>query len=111
MQINNARTHPVTVLRHRWVITDPLGKTEEVRGEGLGGFHKIGPTKIAPGDATRYLGMLTANSFYGVLEGSYTVAIGPDEEEIEVRIGRLALSRDGSPVDGADFLPAAGPPG
>jgi ApaG protein len=98
VQINNARTHPVHVLRHRWVLTESNGHTEVISGVGLGGFHGIGSTVIAPGDATRYLGMVTAGAASGILEGSYTVAIGPDEEEIEVEIGQLAFSIDGTPV-------------
>jgi ApaG protein len=98
VQINNARTHPVRVLRHHWLVTESDGHTTRIDGVGLGGFHNIKETTIGPGDATRYLGLVTTGAASGILEGSYTVAIGPGEEEIEVRIGQFALSIDGTPV-------------
>ena len=105
----SARTHPVRVLSHRWVLRSAHGEVT-VAGKGLGGGAGSDTATIAPGDATRYLGHVQLGAAalraspvapaprMGLLEGSLTVVLEPDEEEVEVAIAPLALSESGEPV-------------
>ena len=109
VQVNNARTHPVRIVSHRWTVTTAHGEVR-LDGNGLGGTAGSEVEVIAPGEATRYLGHVSMARDElrgsavappprtGVLKGSLAVVLEPDEEELEVAIAPLGLSASGEPV-------------
>ena len=81
--------HPGTVqLRTRhWVITDQLGKIEEVRGPGVIGEHPV----LRPGEAFEYSSGAILETPRGSMHGSYQMQL-QDGGELDVRIAPFALA-------------------
>ncbi len=82
-------THPGAVhLRTRhWIITDQLGKVEEVRGPGVVGEEPI----LKPGQSFGYTSGAILTTPRGSMEGSY--AFDAPDGPLEVAIGRFALAK------------------
>lgn len=81
--------HPSAVqLRTRhWVITDQLGKVEEVRGPGVVGEQP----ELQPGAAFEYASGAVLETPRGSMHGSYQMEL-PDGRELDVRIAPFALA-------------------
>jgi len=67
VEIENQRDCPVQLLTRHWVITDALGRTEEVRGAGVIGEQPV----IAPGQVHRYTSGCPLGTASGMMAGSY----------------------------------------
>ena len=49
------------------------------------------------------MGSLRLEHQRALVWGSYTAAIGPDYEEVDIPIGQMAASVDGDPVDPKEY--------
>ena len=111
VQLNNARTSPVRVLRHDWHFQDEEAVIDsleaegtrattpaellQISGEGLGGDRRLGPDQsvIQQGKALRFTGVVKLTVPHAVGHGSLTVEVGRGEE-ITVRIDHLRFSSE-----------------
>lgn len=67
VEIENQRDEPVQLLTRHWIITDALGRTEEVKGPGVIGEQPV----IAPGQVHRYTSGCPLGTPSGMMVGSY----------------------------------------
>ena len=69
IEIVNLTPGPVQLMARRWVITDGLGRTEEVRGPGVVGEQPV----IRPGDSYSYASGCPLPTPSGSMVGAYTM--------------------------------------
>lgn len=67
IRIRNDGPVPARLLGRHWVITDALGKVEEVDGEGVVGEQP----HLEPGEAFQYTSGAVLETDHGVMRGSY----------------------------------------
>lgn len=67
IRITNEGDQPARLLRRHWIITDALGNTEEVRGEGVVGQQP----RLAPGGHFEYTSACPLETPYGTMRGFY----------------------------------------
>lgn len=84
---NVAHDGPVTLKTRHWVITDQLGKREEVRGAGVVGEQP----ELAPGQSFEYTSGAMLQTPRGTMQGSYQMH-RPDGRVVEARIAPFGLS-------------------
>ncbi len=87
IRIANHGAEPVQLLNRHWIITDALGRIEEVRGPGVVGKQPL----LAPGEAFEYTSYCPLPTPFGTMEGSYEMVTG-DGHRFDVAIARFALS-------------------
>ncbi|MGA9116155.1 MAG: Co2+/Mg2+ efflux protein ApaG [Bacteroidota bacterium] len=86
VRIQNNGSHPVQLLRRRWIIQDGSGDLREVEGEGVVGRQPV----IPPGRAHAYNSFCILEAFEGSMSGSYRMR-RETGEEFEVQIPRFTL--------------------
>jgi ApaG protein len=91
VRIINEGTVPAQLLSRHWVITDAMGREEQVRGDGVIGRQ---PT-IAPGTAVEYSSFCPLNTPHGTMRGSYRM-VRPDGSTFDADIAPFALVRPGA---------------
>lgn len=69
VEIVNLTPAPVQLMARRWLITDGLGRTEEVRGPGVVGEQPV----IRPGDSYSYASGCPLSTPSGSMAGAYTM--------------------------------------
>lgn len=69
VEIVNLTPAPVQLMARRWIITDGLGRTEEVRGPGVVGEQPV----IRPGDSYSYASGCPLSTPSGSMAGAYTL--------------------------------------
>lgn len=67
VEVENRGERPVRLVARRWIITDALGRTEEVRGPGVVGEQPL----IEPGRVHRYVSSCPLPTPSGMMVGSY----------------------------------------
>lgn len=65
--VTNENPEPVQLLHRHWVITDALGRTEEVKGPGVVGKQP----RLKPGDSFTYDSFCPLPTPFGSMRGSY----------------------------------------
>jgi len=88
IRISNRGPVPVQLLNRHWVITDPHGRVEEVRGPGVIGEQPLLP----PGESFEYTSFCPLGTPFGTMEGSYEM-VTEDGERFWANIGRFTLSQ------------------
>lgn len=83
---NTGRVTAQLISRH-WIISDALGKVQEVRGEGVVGQQPV----LAPGAVFEYSSGAVLETPLGKMEGSYQM-IGEDGLPFEALIEAFRLS-------------------
>ena len=68
--IENRREDIVQLVARRWIITDAVGRTEEVRGPGVVGETPV----IGPGDKYEYASGCPLGTPSGSMRGAYQMA-------------------------------------
>lgn len=93
--IENQGVEPVQLKSRYWKITDSLGRTQEVRGEGVIGEQPI----IAPGQSYEYASGTPLSTPSGIMVGSYYMETS-DGRTLEVDIPAFSLDspEERSPV-------------
>lgn len=65
--IENAGSATAQLISRHWIITDALGKVQEVRGEGVVGEQPV----LAPGGSFEYTSGCVLETPVGTMHGSY----------------------------------------
>jgi ApaG protein len=65
--IENAGSVAAQLVSRHWIITDAMGKVEEVRGEGVVGEQPL----LLPGERFRYTSGAVLETPVGTMQGSY----------------------------------------
>jgi ApaG protein len=65
--IENAGSVAAQLVSRHWIITDAMGKVEEVRGEGVVGEQPM----LLPGERFRYTSGAVLETPVGTMQGSY----------------------------------------
>lgn len=84
--IENLGVEPVQLKSRYWKITDSLGRTQEVRGEGVIGEQPI----IPPGESYEYSSGTPLSTPSGIMVGSYYMETG-DGRTLEIDIPAFSL--------------------
>lgn len=87
IEIRNVGSQTIKLLKRHWEIKDSSGQDYEVDGEGVIG---VQPT-IMPGESHEYNSFCVLKSYYGSMQGYYTME-REDGKLINVRIPRFLLS-------------------
>ncbi|MEO1040091.1 MAG: Co2+/Mg2+ efflux protein ApaG [Pseudomonadota bacterium] len=81
VEIENRGEEPIQLLTREWRITDALGRTQIVRGDGVVGEQPV----IAPGDSYRYRSGAPLPTPSGFMVGRYGMrAAGGDAFEADI---------------------------
>ena len=86
MEIENHGAEVVQLISRHWVITDALGRVEEVEGDGVVGEQPV----LKPGEAFRYTSGCPLTTASGVMEGEYRM-VTADGETFEALIPPFSL--------------------
>jgi ApaG protein len=84
--IRNESHETVQLLTRHWVITDGVGRAEEVRGPGVVGEQPV----LAPGEAFEYTSGCPLSMDVGKMEGSYQM-VTEDGDLFDVTIAPFTL--------------------
>ena len=86
--IENRGDEPVRLLSRHWVITDGMGKEQEVRGPGVVGKQP----RLAPGETFQYSSACPLTTQIGSMYGSYQmVTDGGETFDAEIAPFTLAI--------------------
>lgn len=86
IQIENHGAETVQLISRHWRITDQLGRTQEVRGEGVVGEQPV----LHPGEAFEYTSGVPLCTPSGIMAGSYRMTTG-DDEAFDVEVPAFSL--------------------
>ena len=90
VEVENGGVETVQLLARRWLITDALGRTEEVKGLGVVGEQPV----LKPGERFRYTSGCPLPTPSGVMRGSYRMAADGDGQfDVEIPAFSLDLPR------------------
>jgi ApaG protein len=84
--IKNSGTTPAQLVSRHWIITDALGRVEEVRGPGVVGLQP----RIQGGQSFEYESGCPLNTSSGSMKGSYEM-VGDNGEKFSVEIPEFYL--------------------
>lgn len=87
VDVENQSPEPVQLLSRYWRITDALGITQEVRGQGVIGQQPV----IAPGESFSYSSAAPLNAPSGLMHGHYEMARLHSGDRITVNVPAFAL--------------------
>lgn len=89
--ITNENPEPVQLLHRHWVITDALGRTEEVKGPGVIGKQP----RLQTGQSFTYDSFCPLNTPFGSMRGSYKF-MRDNGELFEAEVPLFSLVQTGS---------------
>lgn len=79
--IVNRGMDTVQLISRHWIITDALGRAEEVRGLGVVGEQPV----LGPGESFEYTSGVPLKTATGIMEGTYLMqARGGDRFEVDI---------------------------
>jgi ApaG protein len=84
--VRNAGPETVKLLTRHWIITDGIGRKQEVRGDGVIGEQPV----LQPNTQFQYTSGCPLNTPSGVMEGSYGMING-NGEHFEIAIPAFSL--------------------
>jgi ApaG protein len=94
VNITNEGQDTVKLISRHWVITDGMGKIEEVRGAGVVGNQ---PT-LVPGQSFEYTSGCPLTTPFGSMHGTYQL-INQSNEEFDIEIAPFTLTEPYSIVN------------
>ena len=86
IRITNEGAAPAKLLSRHWIITDALGKLEEVRGPGVVGEQP----HLGPGETFQYTSGCMLVTARGSMRGTYQM-VRDDGSGFDAEIARFAL--------------------
>ncbi len=92
IRINNDSAETVQLLSRHWIITDGLGRVQEVRGEGVVGEQP----RLEPGSSYAYTSGTPLNTPSGTMHGSYLMR-RDDGSRFEITIPLFSLDSEFAP--------------
>ena len=87
VSIENCGTLPAQLLSRHWIITDALGKTEEVRGDGVVGEQPL----LTKGQSFTYTSACPLPTPTGTMHGTYQM-IREDGHEFDAVVAPFRLT-------------------
>jgi ApaG protein len=87
VRISNEGAEPVQLVTRHWIITDDIGRVEEVRGPGVVGKQ---PT-LKPGESFEYTSGCPLSTPFGMMEGTYQM-VSESGELFDAKIAPFTLS-------------------
>ncbi len=95
--VTNENPEAVQLLHRHWVITDALGRVEEVKGPGVIGKQP----RLKPGDSFTYDSFCPLPTPFGSMRGSYKMMRDNGEFfEVDVPLFSLVQSKESEPQEG-----------
>jgi ApaG protein len=92
--ITNEGRDTVQLVSRHWIITDAMGKVEEVQGPGVVGNQPV----LAPGQNFEYTSGCPLTTPFGSMHGTYQM-IGPGKEQFDIEIAPFTLTEPYSIVN------------
>ena len=86
VRISNEGQNTVRLISRHWIITDGMGKVEEVRGPGVVGKQPV----LAPGESFEYTSGCPLTLPFGMMHGTYQM-VNDRSEEFEIEIAPFTL--------------------
>ena len=87
VNISNEGDKTVQLISRHWVITDGMGKVEEVRGPGVIGNQPV----LAPGQSFEYTSGCPLTTPFGSMHGTYQM-IYQGDEQFDIEIAPFTLT-------------------
>lgn len=94
VRITNEGPDTVQLISRHWVITDAMGKVQEVRGPGVVGNQPI----LAPGQSFEYTSGCPLTVPFGSMQGTYQM-INDHNEQFDIEIAPFVLEEPHSTVN------------
>ena len=86
VRITNEGSDTVQLMSRHWVITDGMGKVQEVRGPGVVGNQPV----LAPGESFEYTSGCPLTVPFGSMQGTYQM-VNDREEHFDIEIAPFVL--------------------
>jgi len=86
VRITNEGSETVQLMSRHWVITDGMGKVQEVRGPGVVGNQPV----LAPGESFEYTSGCPLTVPFGSMQGTYQM-VSDREEQFDIEIAPFVL--------------------
>jgi ApaG protein len=87
VSISNEGRDTVQLISRHWVITDGMGKVEEVQGPGVVGNQPV----LAPGQSFEYTSGCPLTTPFGSMHGTYQM-INQGKEQFDIEIAPFTLT-------------------
>jgi ApaG protein len=94
VNISNEGAETVQLMSRHWIITDGMGKIEEVRGPGVVGKQPV----LAPGESFEYTSGCPLTTPFGSMHGTYQM-INQATEKFDIEIAQFILAEPYSTVN------------
>jgi ApaG protein len=94
VRITNEGPNTVQLISRHWVITDAMGKVQEVRGKGVVGNQPV----LAPGQSFEYTSGCPLTVPFGSMQGTYQM-INDRKEQFDIEIAPFVLAEPHSTVN------------
>jgi len=94
VSITNEGPDTVQLISRHWVITDAIGKVQEVRGPGVVGNQPV----LAPGQSFQYTSGCPLTMPFGSMHGTYQM-VNHRNEQFDIEIAPFALSEPDGTVN------------
>jgi ApaG protein len=87
VNVTNESPDTVRLVSRHWVITDGMGKVEEVRGPGVVGNQPV----LAPGQSFEYTSGCPLTTPFGTMHGTYQM-VNQGNEQFDIEIAPFTLT-------------------
>jgi ApaG protein len=94
VRITNEGPNTVQLISRHWVITDAMGKVQEVRGPGVVGHQPV----LAPGESFEYTSGCPLTVPFGSMHGTYQM-INDRKEQFDIEIAPFVLAEPHTAVN------------
>ena len=94
VSITNEGRDTVQLISRHWIITDGMGKVEEVQGPGVVGNQPV----LAPGRGFEYTSGCPLTTPFGSMHGTYQMT-NQDHEQFDIEIAPFTLTEPYSVVN------------
>jgi ApaG protein len=94
VNVTNEGSETVQLMSRHWIITDGMGKIEEVRGPGVVGKQPV----LAPGESFEYTSGCPLTTPFGSMQGTYQM-INQAAEKFDIEIAQFILTEPYSTVN------------
>jgi len=94
VNVTNEGSETVQLMSRHWIITDGMGKIEEVRGPGVVGKQPV----LAPGESFEYTSGCPLTTPFGSMQGTYQM-VNQAAEKFDIEIAQFILTEPYSTVN------------
>ena len=94
VRITNQGSNTVQLISRHWIITDAMGKVQEVRGPGVVGHQPI----LAPGESFEYTSGCPLTVPFGSMHGTYQM-VDDRKEQFDIEIAPFVLAEPRTAVN------------